>query len=69
MKLTPIIKLIGNLTVCLKIKSTFRLSELFCIPTISMKNKEALNVSVKNILLNNKTFLMDNKLYFNTYCK
>ncbi len=60
MKLTPIIKLIGNFTVCLKIKFTLLLSELFCIPTIRMKNKEALNVSVKNILLNSKIFLIGN---------
>ena len=49
MKLTPIIKAIGNFTVWLEMKFTFLLSELFCIPTINSKNKEALNVSEKNI--------------------
>ena len=49
MKLTPIIKAIGNFTVWLEMKFTFLLSVLFCIPTINSKNKEALNVSAKNI--------------------
>ena len=49
MKLTPIMKLIGNLIVSLKIKFTFLLFELFCIPTIKIKNKDKLNVSEKNI--------------------
>ena len=49
MKLTPIIKAIGNLTVWLEIKFTFLLSELFCIPTISSKNKEKLNKITKII--------------------
>ena len=49
MKLTPIMKLIGNLTVSLIIKFTFRLFELFCMPIIRIKNKEQLNVNVKNI--------------------
>ena len=49
MKLTPIMKLIGNLTVSLKIKFTFLVFELFCIPIINIKNKEILNETVKNI--------------------
>ena len=49
MKLTPIIKAIGNFTVWFKIKFTFLLSELFWIPTINSKSKEALNVSAKII--------------------
>ena len=49
MKLTPIMKLIGNLTVSLKIKFTFLVLELFCIPIIKIKNKDILNEIVKNI--------------------
>ena len=49
MKLTPIMKLIGNLTVSLKNKFTFLEFELFCIPIINIKNKEILNEIVKNI--------------------
>tara|TARA_S200000501_G_C20719128_1_gene697645 strand:+ start:301 stop:495 length:195 start_codon:yes stop_codon:yes gene_type:complete len=56
MKLTPIIKDIGNLTVWLKIKFNFLNSLLFCIPTISSKNKEALNVSEKIIFFNGIIF-------------
>ena len=52
MKLTPTIKLIGKLTVFLKTKLTLVLFELFCIPIISNKNKEKLNVNTKNIFLN-----------------
>ena len=49
MKLTPIMKLIGNEIVSLKIKFTFLVFELFCIPIINIKNKEILNETVKNI--------------------
>ena len=49
MKLTPIMKLIGNETVSLKIKFTFLVFELFWIPIINIKNKEILNEIVKNI--------------------
>ena len=49
MKLTPIMKLIGNETVSLKIKFTFLVFELFWIPIIKIKNKEILNEIVKNI--------------------
>ena len=57
MKLTPIMKLIGNLTVSFKIKFTFLVFELFCIPIINIKNKEALNVNVKNIFLKGSNIL------------
>ena len=49
MKLTPIMKLIGNEIVSLKIKFTFLVFELFWIPIIKIKNKEILNEIVKNI--------------------
>ena len=49
MKLTPIMKLIGNETVSLKIKFTFLVFELFCIPIINIRNKEILKEIVKNI--------------------
>ena len=49
MKLTPIMKLIGNETVSLKIKFTFLVFELFWIPIIKIKNKEILNEIAKNI--------------------
>ena len=55
-KLTPMIKAIGNCTVWLKIKFTFLLSVLFCIPTIRSKNKEELNMNAKNIFLTNIKF-------------
>ena len=49
MKLTPIMKLIGNEIVSLKIKFTFLVFELFCIPIINIKNKDILKENVKNI--------------------
>ena len=49
MKLKPIMKLIGNLIVSLRIKFTFPLFELFCIPIIKNKNNEQLNINVKII--------------------
>ena len=49
MKLTPIMKLTGKLTVSLKRRFIFLLFELFWIPIINNKNKERLNVIVKNI--------------------
>ncbi len=48
MKLTPIMKLIGKLTVSLIMKLTLLLFELFCIPIIRSKNKEKLNVNTNN---------------------
>ena len=49
MKLTPIMKLTGRLTVSLIRRFIFLLFELFWIPIINNKNKERLNVIVKNI--------------------
>ena len=51
MKLIPIMKLTGKLTVSLIIRLTFLLFELFCIPIINSKNRDKLNVNVKNIFL------------------
>tara|TARA_B100001248_G_C27003870_1_gene284614 strand:- start:249 stop:473 length:225 start_codon:yes stop_codon:yes gene_type:complete len=51
-KLEPIIKLIGNLTVSFIKKLTLLLLELFCIPIISNKNKQELKVNAKIIFLN-----------------
>jgi len=45
-KLNPIIKLIGKLTVSLNIKLTLLFFELFCIPIIKIKNNEKLNIKV-----------------------
>tara|TARA_Y100000991_G_scaffold39201_1_gene27223 strand:- start:423 stop:638 length:216 start_codon:yes stop_codon:yes gene_type:complete len=56
-KLIPTIKLIGKFIVSLIIKFTLVLLELFCIPTIKSKNKEKLNVMVKN------NFLTGNSIY------
>ena len=49
MKLTPIMKLTGKLTVSLIRRLIFLLFELFWIPIINNKNKERLNVIEKNI--------------------
>ena len=48
-KLTPVIKLIGNFTVSLKIKLTFAFFELFCMPRINIQNSDKLNAKLKNI--------------------
>ena len=48
MKLIPIRKLIGRLTVSLINKLTFFLLELFCMPIIKNKNNEILNVNIKS---------------------
>jgi len=48
-KLTPIIKLTGKLTVSLIKKLTFDLLELFWIPIIKNRNKIVLKVIGKNI--------------------
>lgn len=53
-KLIPIMKLIGILIVSLKIKFIFLLFELFCMPIINSKNKDKLNVRLKNIFLKGK---------------
>ena len=65
-KLVPIMKLRGNLIVSLIKKLTLFLLELFCIPTISIKNREEL----KKIFI--ITFFIDTKMltvvliYFST---
>ena len=51
-KLAPIIKLIGSLTVSSNRKLTLLLLELFCIPTINNKNNDELNKIVKSNFLN-----------------
>ena len=48
-KLAPIIKLIGNLTVSFIKKLTLLLIELFCMPIINNRNKQELKVVAKNI--------------------
>ena len=59
MKLDPTIKPIGKFTVSSISKSTLLLIELFCIPIINNKNKQELNVSVKN------NFLSGNNIHLN----
>ena len=56
-KLTPIMKLTGKPTVSPSITFTFLLFELFCIPIINSKNKEKLNVNVKNIFFKGNNIL------------
>ena len=58
MKLVPIIKPIGRAIVLSISKLTFLLFELFCNPTINIKNKEELNKKVNNI------FLKGNNLFY-----
>ena len=48
-KLAPIIKLIGNLTVSFIKKLTLLLIELFCMPIIKNRNKQELKVAAKII--------------------
>ena len=58
MKLEPIIKLTGKLTVSSNKKLTLLLLELFCIPIINKKNKQKLNIEAKNKFFNiNDIFL------------
>ena len=57
MKPIPIMKLTGKLTVSLIMRFTFLLLELFCMPIIRSKNKEKLNVSVKNIFFKGNNIL------------
>ena len=47
MKLTPTIKLIGKAILSFLNKLTFLLIELFCMPIINNKNKQALKVNEK----------------------
>ena len=56
-KLVPIMKLKGNLTVSFIKKLTLLLLELFCMPTISIKNREELKKILKI------TFFIDTKMY------
>ena len=59
-KLTPTIKLIGNATVSPKIRLTFFLIELFCIPIIKTKNKEILKVKMRDNFLKRSKILRTN---------
>ena len=54
MKLEPIIKLTGKLIVSSNKKLTLLLLELFCMPIINKKNKQKLNIDVKNSFFNIK---------------
>ena len=58
MKLEPIIKLTGNSTVLSIKKLTLLLLELFCIPIINKKNKQKLNIDVKNNFFNIKVIFL-----------
>ena len=49
-------KLIGRFTDSLRIKLTLPFFELFCIPTINIKNNDKLNVKVKNNFLKNDIY-------------
>ena len=50
-KLEPIIKLIGKFTVSAIKRLTLLLFKLFCIPIISMMNKDELKIIIKNKFL------------------
>ncbi len=50
-KLEPIMKLIGNSIELVCKKLTLLLFELFCIPSIKIRNKQELNVKAKNNFL------------------
>ena len=52
MKLTPIIKLIGNAIVSFLNKLIFLLLELFCMPIINNKKRQELKIIEKNNFLN-----------------
>ena len=65
-RLIPIIKLTGSFTVSLFIKLTFILLELFWIPIIKSKNKQKLNVNIKNSFLMKKDIYISNYFNFNT---
>ena len=69
MKLTPIMKLIGSLTVSLEIKLTLRLLELFWMLIISNKNKDKLKVKFRNIFLSGNNIVKSNLLDLYTYYK
>ena len=50
-KLEPTMKLIGNSIELFCKKLTLLLFELFCIPSIKIRNKQELNVKAKNNFL------------------
>ena len=50
-KLEPIMKLTGNSIELVCKKLTLLLFELFCIPSIKIRNKQELNVKAKNNFL------------------
>lgn len=52
MALIPIMKLMGKLTVSLIIRFTLLFFELFCIPIIINKNKNELNIKIKDSFFN-----------------
>ena len=58
MKLEPIIKLTGKLIVSSNKKLTLLLLELFCMPIINKKNKQKLNIDVKNSFFNIRGILL-----------
>ena len=58
-KLMPMIKLIGKLTVSPMNNLTLILFELFCIPIIKSKNKAELKVNVNNNFLSKTNFIYD----------
>ncbi len=53
-------KLTGKFIVSLIIRLTFLLFELFCIPIINSKNRDKLNVNVKNIFLKGNNIFKTN---------
>ena len=55
-KLEPIMKLIGNSIELVCKKLTLLLFELFCIPSIKIRNKQELNVKAKIISLKSSPF-------------
>ena len=63
-KLKPIIKLTGNLTVSLNKRLTLLELELFCIPIIRNKNKQELKTIAKNNLLMKNDILKNFSLHF-----
>lgn len=69
MKLAPIIKPTGKLTVSLIIKFIFPFDVLFCMPITKIKNNEKLNVNAKNTFFNKIDIFNLNYLNLNTYYK
>ena len=58
-KLEPIMKLIGNSIELVCKKLTLLLFELFCIPSIKIRNKQELNVKAKNNFLKESVILIN----------